>query len=399
MKLSSDPSQHLTYCLNVHPGETWAENLAAIRSHTLAIRDRVCPGKPFGLGLRLSDAASRTLAQPDTLAAFASFLAEHNLYVFTVNGFPYGAFHGTQVKEAVYRPDWREPERAAYTKRLADIVAALLPEGVNGSISTVPCSYKTWIRSDADRAAMVENLMDVVGHLAGVHERTGRLIHVGLEPEPDCWLETTEEAIAFFEQDLDTAGAQRLEQQRGCTREAARGLIRRHLGVCVDTCHVALQFEDVAQSMRRLHRHGIRISKVQISAALCVAGSAAPELERFVDPVYLHQVKVRDASGAVTAYADLPAALAAGSAGSGGEWRVHFHVPLYFESLGSITSTAGVLDSAFFAALAECEVEHAEIETYTFSVLPAAAKEHDIVGSVALEYAWLLARFSPNDAG
>src|SRR5581483_695 len=109
-----------------------------IASKVAAVKARVSPAAPFGVGLRLSAAAAEELAAPTALADFRRLLDAHGLYVFTLNGFPYGAFSGTRVKERVYLPDWREPARAAYTRQLADILAALLPDGVDGSVSTVP---------------------------------------------------------------------------------------------------------------------------------------------------------------------------------------------------------------------------------------------------------------------
>ena len=186
MKIQDNPPLHLTYCLNLHPGEAWAENFAAIQTHVLAIRDRVAPGGPFGLGLRLGDRAARELAPATRLAELRDFLAAHGLYAFTVNGFPYGAFHGTAVKENVYRPDWRSAERLDYTVRLAEILAALLPEGVAGSISTVPVSYKDWMKSEADLRPAVENLAECAHRLEELYRRTGKDIALALEPEPDC---------------------------------------------------------------------------------------------------------------------------------------------------------------------------------------------------------------------
>jgi hypothetical protein len=148
MKIQSDPPIHLTYCLNIHPCETWEENFAAIKEHALAVRDSVAPDKAFGLGLRLSNKAAKALSVVGKLQEFKNFLAENNLYVFTINGFPYGRFHGTKVKENVYKPDWRTSERRDYTIALADILSALLPENVEGSISTVPCTYKSWISTE-----------------------------------------------------------------------------------------------------------------------------------------------------------------------------------------------------------------------------------------------------------
>ena len=130
---------HLAYCTNVHRGETWPETFAALDRHVLAVRERVCPGRRYAIGLRLSDLASRELSEPETLLAFRRWLDRHDCYVFTINGFPYGQFHNSRVKERVYQPDWTQPERLAYTCRLFDLLAALVPSGVEGSVSTLPC--------------------------------------------------------------------------------------------------------------------------------------------------------------------------------------------------------------------------------------------------------------------
>ena len=158
MRIRRDPPLHLTYCLNVHPGETWAENFAAVREKALRVKALVGRPGPFGLGLRLGGIAARTLSAPAAIAEFRAFCDASELYVFTVNGFPYGRFHGTSVKENVYRPDWRQPERLAYTNQLTDILAALLPEGVRGSISTLPGSYKAWIKTRADVRTAAGNI-------------------------------------------------------------------------------------------------------------------------------------------------------------------------------------------------------------------------------------------------
>lgn len=339
---------HLTYCLNVHPGETWPENLAAIRRHALAVKARVAPRQSFGLGLRLSNAATRTLAKPEELKRFGEFLSKHDLYAFTVNGFPYGSFHGKPVRERVYRPDWRTEQRLAYTNRIADILAAVLPDGVAGSISTVPGAYKAFLAGKRDVRTMVKNLSRCAQHLAEIHQRTGRLITLGLEPEPDCFLESTDEVIAFF--------------QTYMQREA----LRRHIGICFDTCHLAVQFEDLRASLRRLKAEEVMISKVQISSALACDDPA--QLSRFDDAVYLHQQRR-----------------------SAGETRSHFHVPLYWKGSGVLRSTADQLTAPFFADAAK-RCRHFEIETYTFNVLPAALRRGGVDASIAREFAFVRRR-------
>ena len=90
MKLSH--GLHLAYCTNIHRGETWAQTFDTLQKHTLAVRDRVSPGKPYAIGLRLGADAARELSDPAALKSFRAWLDKENCYVFTINGFPYGKF-------------------------------------------------------------------------------------------------------------------------------------------------------------------------------------------------------------------------------------------------------------------------------------------------------------------
>lgn len=385
MQISETPPIHLTYCLNVHKGETWDENFAAIREKTLAIRDRVAHGKKFGLGLRLSHLAAQELQSPRQLKAAREFFDANNLYAFTINGFPYGRFHAGRVKENVYRPDWRTAERRDYTLALANILAGLLPGGIDGSISTVPCSFKAWIETREDVEPMVAHLIDCAKALHEIRESTGKEIHLGLEPEPACYLETTAETVRFFNDSLLKLGSKTLPEE----------IIRRHIGVCFDTCHVAIQFEDLAESLARYKSEEIRISKIQVSAALrghCNE-AALEALRPFCEPVYFHQVKARTESGEILSWDDLPDALHdLPSRADARELRVHFHVPLFVERYWALGSTAATLTPEFFAQIRKGATSHLEIETYTFDVLPEDLRAAGITHSISSEFEWLLAK-------
>ena len=404
MKVQGDPPVHLTYCLNVHPGESWQANFAAIREHVPAIRDRLARPGEFGLGLRLSAEAAATLRAPAELDAFRKFLADENLYVFTINGFPYGRFHGVPVKQEVYRPDWRTVERRDYTIALAEILAELLPAGVGGSISTVPGSYKDWIRTEADAAAMAGMIAETAGRLDEIRRQTGKEISLALEPEPDCCLGNISETLAFFGGPMRTAGEARLAETHGMSPGRAREVLARHVGVCFDTAHLAVEFEDLAAALARLRDAGVRVCKIHLSAAVRAATPAAVErLGEFADEVYLHQVRARAADGTVRSWADLPAALAcperrrrAAGRDDDEEWRVHFHVPLFLERFGELQSTRDLFTDEFVAAVRAGATEHLEIETYTFDVLPDELRAAGLAESIAREYEWVLQRMFPN---
>lgn len=392
MKVQDHPELHLTYCLNIHPGESWAENLAAIKDQAAAIARRVAGDQAFGLGLRLGAQAARSLTRPEKLKAFARILQDRNLYVFTINGFPYGGFHDAPVKQNVYAPDWRTQERRDYTIDLCNILAELLPPGLTGSISTVPGSYKAWIRDESDVRAMACNLAQVALHLSGLLQLTGKLIVLSLEGEPDCFIQTTQEAIDFLTGPLLDLGAAHLQQTSRLPADVAREVIRRHVGLCLDTAHAAMQFEDPARSLQAIRQAGVALGKVQISSALeAVATDAAlRRLEEFADAVYLHQVRARLEDGRVLAFDDLPAALACPAARNPHAlWRIHYHVPMFFAGDGTLGSTGAGLCGPFAALLRQGATAHLEIETYTFSVLPDSMGLRDVVDCVSREFDWV----------
>lgn len=384
---------HLTYCMNIHPGETWSEQAAALNECVPKIQCALTGSGPFGVGLRVSDHASRELLNPETLAELKQQLAGHGQYVFTINGFPFGTFHRTRVKEQVYAPDWSCPERAAYTRRLADLLVALEPPDREASISTVPGGYRATIDGDAKRIeAMVRQLMEMVGYLADLEARTGHCIHLGLEPEPDCLIETTDEAIHFFEDCLIRIGTSWLMHQSGASAAQAEGWIRRYLGVCLDTCHAALQFEDPVTAWKQYEQAGIRVSKIQLSAALQGENQAAlrQALEPFDEPVYLHQTRWRDPVGNVYGAPDLPSAMDhLAHVPDGWPVRVHFHVPLFWAGSDPLQTTRHTLTPEFWTLLQQSPGCHVEIETYTFDVLPAPLQAPSVTANIIQEFEWV----------
>lgn len=380
MRLNAPGSPHLTYCTNVHAGETWPEVRAALVGHVAKVKRAVVPDRPFGLGLRLSDAAARALEAPRALQALRALLDAHGLYVFTLNGFPYGRFHGAPVRERVYRPDWREPERRAYTDRLARLLAALLPDepGLEGSISTVPGATLDRVPSPAAAAELADALVAQVAALDRLRAQTGRTITLALEPEPLCLLETTSDVIALFERHLLPAAAR---------AGLPEGVLRRHLGVCVDACHLAVAWESPAEALRALAAADLRVLKVQLSCGLDTDTRAAPALARFVDGVYLHQVIERGAGGEKRRFCDLPDALATVRSDEAPRpVRVHAHVPIDAERWAGLRTTRPVLE-ALIAALRAQPCAHLEVETYTWERLPDA-RPGDLDAAIARELGW-----------
>lgn len=381
-----DGNIHLAYSTNIHRGHTWAETFASLRKDTLRVKEQVCPAaEPFGIGLRLSNEASLELLDRERLAEFRRWLEANQCYVFTINGFPYGKFHGGRVKEQVYRPDWQALERLDYTKRLFAILAELLPPGVDGSVSTLPCSFKPFITEVSQVEAIQANLLECAQYIETLSEQHNCDLHLGLEPEPFGYLETTEETIDFFGH-FSAPGAN-------------TDLIHRRIGVNYDTCHMAIQFEDAAESLTKLVKNHIRLSKVHLSSALRVVPTEAARraLRAFIDPVYLHQVVGRAASGAESRWIDLDEALQAPqeAAAAESEWRVHFHVPLYAEPDETMTTTVQHLEETVdFVAQHPSLCHHFEFETYTWEVLPAHLRTDSVVEQLVAEYKWCFEAFA-----
>ncbi|MCP5559682.1 MAG: metabolite traffic protein EboE [Verrucomicrobiaceae bacterium] len=375
---------HLGYCTNIHRGESWEETWRGLRDYTLRVKDRVSGGAPYGIGLRLSAQAAQELSAPGKLDEFRAWLDGNGCYVFTINGFPYGAFHGTRVKEQVFKPDWSKKERLDYTNLLFDILVKLLPPGVSGSVSTLPGSHKTFGVGEEEIAAIFENLRLCKEHIADLSQSTGHDLHLGLEPEPLGLFETSGETLKFFGLYMD--------------RHPTDRDFLRHIGLNYDTCHLAIEYEDPARALERITGSGIRLSKLHFSSALRL--KPTPEmverLRPFDEPVYFHQVVAWHGDNApLRRFKDLPDALAHAKAfpdDCGQEWRVHFHIPIHAQPTDGFESTRDHLEGAMkWMGKNPQHCQHIEMETYTWEVLPGAMREGDVVDQLVKEYDWTLA--------
>jgi len=369
---------HLAYCTNVHPAETWKETLQALKTHTLRVRDRIAPDQAFAIGLRLSDQASQDLMTGSTLNEFVSWMNSENLYVFTINGFPFGDFHGTRVKENVYRPDWTSPERLKYTKRLFEIIACLSPADSQGSVSTLPGSFKAFNADEFTMFTQLEELAHFIEELSITH---GKDLHLGMEPEPLGHFENTEETLTFFDRFLSHC--------------SDPDLIKRRIGINYDTCHFALEYDDCRSSLNSLIDAGLRISKIHLSNALSLnpkSDNALARLPAFNEPTYLHQVMTRSADGSIGRYPDIPEALPLADRNAE-EWRIHFHIPLYSNPDAPLGSTRNHSSEAlaYLKKHPEC-CSHLEIETYTWGVLPKDLQK-PITNMIVDEYSWVQEQF------
>lgn len=396
---------HLTYCTNIHPGETWPAVFESLKTYLLPVKARVAPNTPFAVGLRLSDIASQELERDGQLTEFKAWLDQNGLYVPIINGFPFGSFHGEAVKDDVHRPDWTTPARLAYTKRLARLLAGLLPEGLEGGISTSPLSYKPWLAGDAPQTEALlqestQHLAELVEELVRLRQESGRLIHLAIEPEPDGVLETSAEFIDYYERYLLPQVSRHLEARLGLPPQGARQAVFDCVQLCYDVCHFALAYEEPAAVFAQLAAKGIKVGRVQISAALKADLPAAAEarqalrrqFEAFAESTYLHQVLVRNQDASLTQYPDLPAALPHILESRAQEWRAHFHVPVFLERYQLLQSTQPEIQKVLQLLAGQPLTSYLEVETYTWDVLPPAIKQ-DLVSSIERELAWVKQSF------
>jgi len=372
---------HLTYCTNIHAGESWKDHFEALKKNFPAIKEKISPNNAMGIGLRLSNEASIDLSNEENLDDFKKWLREQDAYVFTMNGFPYGGFHHTRVKENVHTPDWTTKERVEYTLRLFNILKKLLPEGMDGGISTSPMSYRHWFSpeqlKDAKEKA-TNNILDVVEYLIEQSSQ-GKRMHLDIEPEPDGILETGDEFIEWLENDVMRLGIKRLAKKFNIDDDKARDLLKEHLCLCYDVCHFAIGFEEHEKVIDQLEQKGIKVGKIQISAALKKEMNRERKnikeaFEKFDEPVYLHQVVAKKDNGELLRYPDLPEALQDYNNTAVIEWRAHFHVPIFADNFGLLQSTQNDIVKVLKKQKQKRFTNHLEIETYTWEALPQELK-------------------------
>lgn len=396
---------HLTYCTNIHPGESWSEVFKALKTNLPPLKKQLSPDQPFGIGLRLSGKGSEELLEGNHLQEFKNWLKEQDLYVFTMNGFPYGGFHNQSVKDQVHKPDWTTTDRLTYTIRLAKILAELLPESMEGGISTSPLSYKPWLlEEDQQKVKSVYNqatqhLAKLAEALVKLKQETGKFIHVDLEPEPDGLLENSKEVINYYQEWLVPTGVKHLQESKDLqlSKEEAQKAIYDHLQLCYDVCHFALAYEKPAEAFAKLKHAGIKIGKIQLSAALKTTlpedvetrGEISETMATFAEDTYLHQVVEKDKDGTLTQYPDLTFALQHIRKPNAVEWRTHFHVPLFTEAYNGLQSTQEDIVEVLQLLQQNPVTEHLEVETYTWDVLPKELKK-DLSESIRRELEWVM---------
>jgi sugar phosphate isomerase/epimerase len=344
---------HLAYCSNVHPADDLDGVAAQLERYTARVRERLGVDR-LGVGLWVAAPALADQAAADRLR---EQLRRLSLEVVTLNGFPYTAFHAPVVKLGVYSPNWTDAARRDYTLGLARLLAQLLPDDIEeGSISTLPLGWRDGWDDEAQEAA-VAALLEVARALESLHAETGKRIRLALEPEPGCTVETIAQAC-----------------------DVLAGLAPEWIGVCLDACHLAVQFESPQDAIARLRASGVDVVKAQVSSALRVEPHEHELLERYTEPKFLHQVRER-VNGHVEGVDDLPQS---GALPGEREWRVHFHVPV---NTAEHTTQAELVDTlqALVGGAAPL-TRHLEVETYTWSV--TTTDDDTLIEGLASELEW-----------
>jgi hypothetical protein len=356
----------ITYCTNIHPGESWEQIFANLQQYIPQVKAKISPEKSFPVGLRLSNRGAVEIDQ-EASERLLDWCQEQDCFISTINAFPYAQFHGAVVKDGVYLPDWRSQQRVDFTQNVGRLLNLWLPAGLTGAISTVPVGFKGHL-STLELPVVRKNLLSVLEYYAQLSQDSGRKICLALEPEPGCWLETTEEVCRFFDW---------LKLPKSLTD---------YLGICLDCCHQAVEFEDPREIVQQLAAAAIPIAKVQISSALRFINPQPQQFEPYRDDCYLHQVVCKDSGGQLHPYVDLPEAITAVESRPGAEWRVHYHVPIFLEETDGFKTTR-----AFIARLLPqlSGAELLEIETYTWDVLPSSLRLPTVVDSLVREIQWL----------
>jgi hypothetical protein len=390
------PYGHLTYCSNIHPGERWDEHFKTLQENLPFIKSQLSPDAPLALGLRLANDASLELTKPERLKEFKAWLAANDIYVFTMNGFPYGGFHATRVKDDVHTPDWTTSDRTEYTGRLFRILAQLLPDGMDGGVSTSPLSYRYWWNSEEETQQTLktatENILQLAETLIELRQTTGKIMHLDIEPEPDGMLENGQEFIDWYADYFLPKGIAYLQDTLRFSPEEAKEMLLTHVRLCYDVCHFAVSYEDPQTIVDQLNDLGIRVGKIQISSAIKIdlrdnKQAKLKAIQEFDEPVYLHQVVAKTENGDFQKYRDLPEAIAADSHDQT-EWRIHFHVPLFVNSYGLLDSTQSEIVKTLTVHKATPFTQHLEVETYTWGVLPSDIQK-PIGESIVRELEWV----------
>lgn len=397
----------LFYCSNVFPASDYSRFKDLLQLLAESNAQNIGPRFQFGLWF-CRDLLNECALRGEKVSELVS---SYGLSTQTLNGFPYGRFHDKVVKHQVYLPDWSDSQRVEYTQEIAKELCTLLGNEPKGTISTLPLGWKNFWSSEKESRSR-KNLIEMVKYLRSLKQQTGKTIQLCLEPEPGCVLELCDEVLDYWPTLLSEAKLSGVEEES----------VLQHLGVCIDSCHQAVQFEESPTYLQSLLNAGIEVGKFQISLAPefhGVSRSSSAELEKrrlYCDEKFLHQTRsalfyqnFRESKNVQwgAAWEDLPEALLLAQIQDWQEsWRVHYHIPLfitpYLKKNQGIHTTLDHLKTSLAFAWKHFPNCHFEIETYTWNVLPEEIRpknHHDLLEKIKLEvetvYQWKQHGISP----
>lgn len=402
MKLDNYKHFDLTYCSNIYSVDTWEDIFISLKKNIPNISSKLSPDKPFGIGLRLSNNAANQLLEKNNIMIFQQWLSDNNYYLATINGFVYGNFYNTNIKAKVYQPDWTSLKRANFNFTLISILRKLCPEGEEIGFSTSPLAYKFDLYKKNKKLfkdLTIKYLLALLKNLILIEKEEGKTIHIDFEPEADCVLENIYDVINFFENFLLKDLALHLTRELDISLIEAKNYIFKHLRICYDICHQAVQFEDHIKNFKILKELGIKIGKIQLSSALEInvkqntLSKLMMDLDRFKDKVYLHQVVIKNVDGSFYKFRDLPEALENFDDSKDSFWRIHYHLPIFEKNYDNLLTTnkeiQNVINFLKSFAITSC----LEIETYTWEIIPEDLKL-SLTQSIIREYEWIIKQFN-----
>ncbi|MEM7233094.1 MAG: metabolite traffic protein EboE [Planctomycetota bacterium] len=392
----------LGYSTNVHRGETLAQVYRFLKDYTIPIRERVFGGDSCGLELRLGIGSAKELGTAKARREFKSYLDDGGLELFSVNAFPLLDFHAKRVKEKVYKPSWAEADRGRWTSRIAKIVAELVPEGVEASISTLGGMYRREAhdhKSHQKFARVALNCLETFVELG----QNGRPMVLAFEPEPETSFETSRDVIEFFDTHLLPMALERWRHMG--SKSKIEDLLRQHFSVNVDTCHFSVLFEDQIDNLSALEKAGIRLGKLHVTNAVALENpyrspGGYEDLRRMHEPRYFHQFCGTDKNGEV-AWRGLdldllPKTLDRKKHPDVAELRSHFHVPVYLKRYNRLKTTLDDTERALRYVVRRKQTEHLVLETYTWPILTGdrsvagrAEARAKLIRGITKEFRWL----------
>jgi sugar phosphate isomerase/epimerase len=346
-------SPRVGWCANVLAADSIAAMVAGLEETSAALP----PHTPVGLWFphTLLKESSRPVKQ---------WLARSGCPVLGFNAFPQDAFHDPVVKDAVYVPDWSTQSRLDYTINAATTLAELLGRGGEGGLTTVPLG---WRAHDVDIDAAAGTIRLACTMIEEIGRKTGTDLHLAIEPEPGCLLQTAEDLARFVaDHNLDDL--------------ARRGLLR----ACLDACHLAVMHESPAEAIATLGLAGLSIGRLQLSSVPEASGEHYDDLLGLAEPRWMHQTSI-ESGGDMTLVNDLSDAQAYDRSGI---WRTHLHVPIHLEHIGPLHTTRHVISELLGAAAALPYRPAVEVETYAWSVLPESARQPTLGEDIAAELQW-----------